>query len=180
LSATVVAVARSKKHGFSKTVVPDVNLLAGLGVEHDAHAGASAKHLSRITKWPTRPNLRQVHLIHEELFDELHLGGFAISAGALGENITTRGIALLDLPRGARLGLGPDAVIEVTGLRNPCAKLDKHQPGLMRACLGRGPDGEPIRKVGVMATVARTGVVRAGDPIRIELPGLPHARLRPV
>jgi MOSC domain-containing protein YiiM len=180
VSATVAAVARSRKHGFSKTVVPDVNLLAGLGVEHDAHAGASAKHLSRIAMWPTRPNLRQVHLIHEELFDELCQGGFTVSAGSMGENITTRGVALLDLPKGTRLSLGPDAVIEVTGLRNPCVKLDRHQSGLMRACLGKGPGGEPIRKAGVMATVAQTGVVRAGDPIRIELPALPHVRLRPV
>ena len=180
MRATVVAVARSRKHGFSKTVVPDVHLLAGLGVEHDAHAGARAKHLSRITMWPPRPNLRQVHLIHEELFDELGQHGFSLSAGAMGENITTRGIDLLALPRGTRLNLGTGAVIEVTGLRNPCSKLDRHQAGLMRACLGRGPGGEPIRKAGVMATVARTGVVRAGDPIRIEYPEAPHVRLRPV
>lgn len=138
------------------------------------------KHRSRVASDPTQPNLRQVHLIQAELFDELAAAGFEVAAGVMGENITTRGLDLLALPQGARLRLGADAVIEVTGLRNPCAQLDNYQPGLTRAVLDRGPDGELVRKAGVMAVVLRGGMVGPGDLIVVELPALPHLRLERV
>ena len=157
-----------------------IRLLAGLGVEGDAHAGETVKHRSRVKRDPTVRNLRQVHLIHAELHEELARNGFVLSPGQMGENITTRGVDLLALPTGTRLHLGASAVIEVTGLRNPCAQLDGIQPGLMAATLARDEHGELVRKAGIMAIVYAGGEVRAGDPIRVELPPAPHCPLKPV
>jgi MOSC domain-containing protein YiiM len=157
-----------------------IELLAGLGIEGDAHAGVTVKHRSRVARDPSQPNLRQVHLIHAELHDELREKGFTIAAGQMGENITTAGIDLLGLPAGTRLRIGPSAVIEITGLRNPCAQLDGIQPGLMKAVLDRDDRGELIRKAGVMGIVLADGSVSPGDEIEIEFPPEPHQPLLPV
>jgi MOSC domain-containing protein YiiM len=175
----VLTVAQSPVHGFSKRPALTIRLLAGLGVAGDAHQGATVKHRSRVARDPTQPNLRQVHLIHAELFSELHAKGFAIGPGDLGENVTTQGLDLLALPRGARLRLGA-ALIEVTGLRNPCLQLDRFRPGLMAATLDRDADGRVIRKAGVMAIVVEGGEVAPGDAIAVTLPDAPHEALAPV
>ncbi len=180
MSRVVIAVSSSGWHGFSKPNRESINLLTGLGVEGDAHAGATVKHRSRVRRDPTQPNLRQVHLIHDELHDELRKAGFDVAAGTMGENVTTRGVDLLGLPRGTLLHLGASAVVEVTGLRNPCLQLDQYQPGLMSAVLERDDAGELIRKAGIMAIVRTPGSVRAGDLIEVELPSEPHQRLAPV
>jgi MOSC domain-containing protein YiiM len=180
MNAAVAAVARSGKHTLVKFNEDSIWLLPGLGVDGDAHQGATVKHRSRVARDPTQPNLRQVHLIHAELHEELHAAGFAVSAGQMGENITTQGIDLLSLPAGARLCLGGAAVVEVTGLRNPCAQLDRIQPGLMAATLGRDEHGNLVRKAGIMGVVISGGEVRPGDPIRVELPPRPHRPLAPV
>ena len=180
MAGIVLAVSRSPEHTFSKRVEESIRLVAGLGVEGDAHSGVTVKHRSRMARDPTQPNLRQVHLIHAELHEELRASGFAVSAGDMGENVTTRGIDLLCLPAGTRLLLGDEAVVEVTGLRNPCAQLDRFQPGLMAAVLGRDERGALIRKSGVMAIVLSGGAVRVGDPIRVDLPPQPHRLLAPV
>jgi MOSC domain-containing protein YiiM len=157
-----------------------IRLVAGHGVEGDAHAGETVKHRSRVRRNPRAPNLRQVHLIHAELHDELRAAGFELEPGRMGENVTTRGVELLRLPRGARLRLGGEAVVEVTGLRNPCVQLDRIQPGLMKANLERDADGSLIRKTGVMGIVLEDGEVRPGDGIQVELPPKPHRPLEPV
>jgi MOSC domain-containing protein YiiM len=155
----------------------EIRLLEGLGVEGDAHCGATVKHRSRVARDPTQPNLRQVHLVHAELFDELRAKGFAVTPGDIGENVTTRGIELLALPAGAQLRLGIEAVVEVTGLRNPCAQLDGFAPGLMAATLDRDAEGRLVRKAGIMGVVLAGGVVRPGDRIDVALPPLPHRPL---
>ena len=180
MSGTVVAVSRSATHSVSKPNQASIRLVAGMGVEGDAHQGVTVKHLSRVARDPNQPNFRQVHLIHAELLDELAHSGFEIAAGQMGENVTTRGVDLLGLPAGARLRLGADAVVEVTGLRNPCAQLDGIAPGLMAATLGRDARGALVRKAGVMGVVIAGGDVRPGDSIRIELPPPPHCALEPV
>lgn len=180
MAGLVTAVSSSPRHTFSKPTMPCIRLLAGLGVEGDAHMSATVKHRSRVRRDPTQPNLRQVHLIHEELLEELRAAGFGVEPGAMGENITTRGIDLLGQPRGTRLHLGSHCVVEVTGLRNPCRQLDDFQPGLMGAVLGRDENGALIRKSGVMAIVLTGGEVRPGDGIAVELPPGPHERLEPV
>ena len=180
MGGTVVAVSCSAKHTLTKPGQESIRLVAGLGVEGDAHLGTTVKHRSRVARDPSQPNLRQVHLIHAELHDELKNGGFSIVAGQMGENVTTRGVDLLGLPTGARLRLGAEAVVEVTGLRNPCAQLDGVQPGLMAAVLDRDEQGELVRKAGVMAVVLASGEVRPGDPIRVELPAGPPCPLAPV
>jgi len=166
----VTAVAASPGHTFSKPTVPSITLLAGLGVAGDAHNGATVKHRSRVRRDPTQPNLRQVHLIHVELHDELRAAGFEVGPGDLGENVTTRGVDLLALPAGTLLRLGDEAVVEVTGLRNPCVQLDAFQTGLTAAVLDRDEQGELVRKAGVMSVVRAGGDVRPGDAIAIELP----------
>lgn len=168
--AVVTAVSRSPEHGPLKTPAESLPLLAGLGVEGDAHLGRKVQHRSRVARDPSQPNLRQVHLIHAELHDELRAAGFAVAPGQMGENVTTRGVDLLALPAGTRLHLGPAAVVELTGLRNPCAQLDGIQPGLMAATLDHDAEGNLVRKAGVMAIVLAGGEVRPGDPIRLELP----------
>ena len=180
MSTTVTAVSRSPKHTLVKPNERSIRLLEGLGVEGDAHLGERVKHRSRVARDPSQPNLRQVHLIHGELHDELRKAGFALSAGQMGENITTRGVALLGLPTGTRLHLGDSAVVEVTGLRNPCAQLNRIQPGLMAATLDREEDGNLVRKAGIMGVVIASGEVCPGDPIRVELPPRPHQPLAPV
>ncbi len=178
--ATVTAVSQSTRHEFSKQNQESVRLVAGAGVEGEAHSGKTVQHRSRVARDPSQPNLRQVHLIHAELHDELHAAGFCVSAGDMGENITTRGVNLLGLPVGTRLHLGASAVVEVTGLRNPCPQIDAFQPGLMAAVLGRDADGALIRKAGVMGIVLAGGEVQPNDLIRVELPPKPHQPLRPV
>jgi MOSC domain-containing protein YiiM len=177
MTAKVAAVHASAEHGFSKRTAAAITLAAGLGVVGDAHAGATVKHRSRVQRDPTAANLRQVHLIHAELFDELAAAGFTVAPGALGENVTTVGIDLLALPTGTRLALGGEAVVEVTGLRNPCVQIERFRPGLLAQVATRRDDGTVARKTGVMAVVARGGVVRAGDPIGVRLPAPPHRPL---
>ncbi len=177
---TVIAVSRDAAHRFSKQPCESIRLIAGLGVEGDAHAGAAVQHRSRIARDPRAPNLRQVHLIQAELFDELAGKGFALEPGQIGENIATRGIDLLALSRGARLRLGETAEIEITGLRNPCVQLDRFAPGLAAAVLDKAADGALIRKAGVMATVVTNGEVRSGDAIALVHAPEHHEALEPV
>jgi hypothetical protein len=176
----VAAVSSSATHTFSKPNRDGIRLLAGLGVEGDAHLGVTVKHRSRVARDPRQPNLRQVHLIHAELHEQLRAAGFTVAAGDMGENVTTRGVDLLALPTGTRLRLGGTALVEVTGLRNPCLQLDGFQPGLMKAVLGRDEHGELVRKAGIMGVVLAGGTVRLGDPIHVELPAGPHRPLAPV
>ena len=176
----VVSVSTSSSHAFSKACVDAIELVAGVGVRGDAHAGATVRHRSRVRKDPSAPNLRQVHLVHRELFDELAGKGFEVGPGDIGENLATEGIDLLALPTGTHLHLGDEAVVEVTGLRNPCAQLDDFAPGLMAAVLDRAPDGALVRKAGIMSVVLRGGVVRPGDPVRVVLPDPPHRALERV
>lgn len=176
----VTAVSLRRGHHFSKTNSLSIRLLKGLGVDGDAHMGETVKHRSRAAKDPTQPNLRQVHLLHEELFDELRGKNFIVRPGEMGENVTTRGIDLLGLPAGTRLRLGDTALVEVTGLRNPCVQIDRFQQGLMAATLDRDAGGNLIRKAGVMGIVLADGDVRPGDAIIVELPAEPHRRLQPV
>lgn len=177
---TVIAVSRGKRHGPGKENQLAIRLVAGLGVEGDVHAGVTVKHRSRVARDPTQPNLRQVHLIHAELLDELASAGFTLTPGAMGENITTRDVDLLGLPAGALLCLGDSAVVQVTGLRNPCTQLDGLQPGLMQACLARGPNREPVRKAGVMGVVVTGGEILPGDAVAVRLPEGSHIPLKPV
>lgn len=180
MSAVVTAVSHSATHTMTKPSAGSLLLIQGIGVDGDAHSGATVKHRSRVAQDPDQPNLRQIHLIHAELHDELAAAGFNVQAGQMGENITTRGLDLLGLPTGARLALGSDAVVEVTGLRNPCAQLDGIQQGLMAAVLGRDDEDNLVRKAGVMAIVIHGGAVRPGDAITVTLPAAPHHPLQPV
>ena len=173
----VLAVASDGEHRFSKAVRERIVLLEGRGVEGDAHAGATVQHRSRVRVDPAAPNLRQVHLLAGELLAELRDAGVDVAPGGLGENVLTRGVDLLALPRGARLHLGAEAVVEVTGLRNPCVQIDALRPGLLRRVVHRGEDGALVRRAGIMGVVVRGGPVAPGDPVVVELPDGPHAAL---
>jgi MOSC domain-containing protein YiiM len=180
MGGTVAAVSSNDAYSFTKPNRESVTLIAGLGVEGDVHAGVTVKHRSRVRRDPSQPNLRQVHLIHEELFDEVRGAGFEVAAGQLGENVTTRGIDLLGLPRGTLLRLGDEAVVEVTGLRNPCLQIDDFQKGLLKQVVGQDDDGSRRFKAGIMSVVVVGGVVRPGDVIKVELPEGPHLPLERV
>lgn len=180
ISASVVAVSSSGEHRFSKTPREVITLIDGIGVEGDAHGGALVKHRSRVRRNPLQPNLRQVHLIPAELFAEVAQAGFTVSPGDMGENVTTQGIDLIHLPRGTRLQLGNDAVVEITGLRNPCSQIDDFQQGLLAQMVSKDEAGNVVRKAGVMSIVIEGGTVRPGDPIRVTLPVEPHVALERV
>ncbi|MEU1271140.1 MOSC domain-containing protein [Streptomyces sp. NPDC005799] len=177
MSGSVTAVSSNGVYSFTKPNRDSITLLAGLGVEGDVHAGVTVKHRSRVAQDPTQPNLRQVHLIHEELFAEVGEAGFKVAPGELGENITTRGIDLLGLPVGTLLRVGDSAVLEVTGLRNPCLQIDNFQDGLLKQVVGRDEAGKVVRKAGIMTVVREGGVVRPDDRIEAELPSGPHRPL---
>lgn len=176
----IIAVSRNGEHKFTKPNQAAIELVAGLGVRGDAHSGATVKHRVRVREDATKPNLRQVHLIHSELFAELAAAGYDLFPGAIGENVTTRGLKLLELPTGTRLHLGSSAIVEVTGLRNPCRQIDAFRPGLMSAMLERDADGNMRIKSGIMGVVLQGGEVRPGDIIRAELPEAPHRPLKRV
>lgn len=176
----IVALARDDSHRFSKQPAPELTLIAGQGVEGDAHCGVTVKHRSRVARDPSQPNLRQVHLIGVELLEEVTVKGLPVAPGEMGENVTLRGLDLLALPRGTVLHLGAEAQIELTGLRNPCAQIDAFRPGLLAEMLPRGPEGQVIRRAGVMAIVLTGGVVRVGDAVRVVLPATSHQPLMPV
>lgn len=176
----VVAVSRDQLHRFSKTIVDEITLIERWGVEGDAHAGRTVQHRSRVARDPSQPNLRQVHLMHAELFDELRGAGYSVVAGEMGENVTTRGIDLLNLPTGTQLRFGEGAIVTITGLRNPCQQINTFEPGLLREVLGRAEDGSVERKGGVMAVVIVGGVVRPNDPISVMFPDGEQIPLSPV
>ncbi|MEU1486633.1 MOSC domain-containing protein [Streptomyces sp. NPDC005752] len=180
MNATVTAVSSNDVYSFTKPARESITLLAGLGVEGDVHAGSTVKHRSRVAQDPTQPNLRQVHLMHQELFAELRDAEFEVGPGDLGENVTTSGIDLLALPVGTLLRLGNEAVVEVTGLRNPCLQIDNFQEGLLRQVVGRADDGTVVRKAGVMGVVTTGGIVRPGDAVEVQLPAEPHRPLKRV
>jgi MOSC domain-containing protein YiiM len=177
---SVIAVSCASAHAFTKKNQLSVRLLPGLGVEGDAHSGVTVRHRSRVARDPTQLNLRQVHLIHAELFTGLTARGFKVRPGELGENITTQGVDLLSLPVATRLRIGSTAMVEITGLRNPCSQIDRFQKGLMSAVLDRDEAGRLVRKAGVMSIVLMGGDIFVGDAIRVELPAKPHRRLEPV
>lgn len=178
--ATVISLSKDKGHNFSKRLVDSIRLLKGLGVEGDAHCGTTVQHRSRVKADPTQPNLRQVHILHSELLQELTGKGFDVQPGSMGENILTAGLDVLALPKNTILKIGAEAVVQVTGLRNPCAQLDNYQAGLTQAVLDRDEDGRVIRKAGIMAIVLQGGVVKQGDSISVELPPEPHHALERV
>ena len=173
----VVAVSASPAHGFSKTPRASLTLVAGLGVEGDAHAGATVQHLYRKRRDPRAPNLAQVHLLPAELFDDMATLGYALTPGAMGENVLTAGLDLVTLPTGTLLAIGAEATVEITGLRDPCKKIDALGRGLTKAMFGRDTEGRVLRKAGIMGIVRVGGVVRAGDAIEVTLPAQPHRRL---
>ncbi len=177
MSYEVVAVSRSEKHTFSKNNIQSINLIYDFGVEGDAHAGKTVTHTFLARKDPTRRNIRQVHLIQMELLSELESKGFTVIPGQLGENITTRGIDLLDLPAGSKLHIGEEAVIELTALRNPCIQIDNFQKGMLKEVISRDTQGKLVRKAGVMGIVPVGGYVKPNDIINVELPDLPHNKL---
>lgn len=177
MDSVVLATSLSETHSFSKTNQPSIQLIENIGVEGDAHSGKTVKHRFLVKKDGTRPNIRQVHLIHSELFDELEDKGFTVHPGQLGENITTRGVDLLGLPTGTILKIGSEAVVKVTALRNPCKQIDDFQKGLLKEVLYKDEEGNLVRKTGVMGVILQGGEVRPGDTITVELPPEPHHKL---
>lgn len=173
----VIALSKSETHTFQKINPKSIHLIKGLGIEGDAHMGKTVKHRSRVAKDPSQPNLRQVHLMHAELHDELEGLGFKIKAGEMGENITTKGIDLLSLPKDTILNIGENARIQITGLRNPCNQLNIFKKGLMNAVLDIDENGDLIRKAGIMGIVLEGGAIAVGDTIEIILPDKPYIKL---
>lgn len=178
--AGVVAVSKDGQHRFSKEPCEQITLLEGIGVQGDAHSGVTVRHLGRVAQDPTQPNLRQVHLLHMEFLDEAREEGYELAPGDLGENVLTEGLDLLGLCRDTLLHIGSQAVVRITGLRNPCAQIDSFRKGLLKVAVGRGKDGQVVRKAGIMGVVTAGGIIHAGDKIEVEPPALPHRALEVV
>lgn len=174
MNSVVVAVSRSAEYTFSKPNEESIKLIEGFGVEGDAHAGKTVKHRYLVGKDPARPNIRQIHLIHAALLDELTEKGFSVGPGQLGENITTRDVDLLALPTGTKLTIGSDVLIELTALRNPCVQIDNFQKGMLKEVLYKDQDGSLVRRTGVMGIILKGGIVKPDDEIVVKLPPEPH------
>ncbi len=180
-AARVVAVSLAARHGFAKQPQSSIRLLVGEGVEGDAHRGTTVQHLYKVRRDPSQPNLCQVHLFAAEKLDELAGAGYALGPGEIGENVLTCGVDLLALPRGTKVRLGAEAVVEITGLRTPCSQIDRYRAGLQKLLWGpRDAKGKRERRAGVMAVVLTGGEVLPGDPLLVELPPKPHQPLGPV
>jgi MOSC domain-containing protein YiiM len=177
---SVVAVSKDGQHRFSKEPCEQITLLKGIGVQGDAHSGVTVQHLSRVAQDPTQPNLRQVHLLHGEFFDEARDQGYELAAGDLGENVLTHGLDMLGLPRNTLLHIGSEAVVRVTGLRNPCTQIDGFRSGLLKVATGRDENEQVVLKAGIMGVVTTGGVIRSGDTIEVEVPATPHHALERV
>lgn len=197
--AQVVAVSRDGTHRFSKVPRQAITVVAGMGVAGDAHAGTLVQHRSRVRRDPNQPNLRQVHLIQTELLDEARAAGHDVAPGGLGENVLTEGLDLLALATDSRLLIG-DAVLRVTGLRNPCHQINEYSAGLLNIVVARidgvgssadvtlsasgGADAldgvRIVRRAGVMAVVERDGEIRPSMFIDVLAPPEPHRPLAPV
>ena len=180
MTQRIVSLHKSPVHEFSKSPATSLRLLAGLGVEGDAHLGETVQHRSRVAADPSQPNLRQVHLLHLELLDELKAEDFPVGPGVIGENILTEGVDLLGLATGTRLALGSEAIVEVTGLRNPCKQLLQIDPALLTRLAHRDDSGDLVRLAGIMAIVLIGGEIQINDAIQIEAPPKPHRSLVPV
>lgn len=178
--AGVTAVSKDGQHRFSKQLCDQITLLKGIGVQGDAHSGVTVQHLGRVAQDPTQPNLRQVHLLHREFFDEAREEGYELAPGDLGENVLTQGLDLLSLSRDTLLHIGCQAVVRITGLRNPCAQIDGFRKGLLKVAVGRDEDGQVVRRAGIMGVVTTGGTIYPGDKIEVELPALPHQALEVV
>jgi MOSC domain-containing protein YiiM len=178
--AGVVAVSKDGQHRFSKEPCEQVTLLENIGVQGDAHSGVTVQHLGRVAQDPSQPNLRQVHLLHSEFFDEAREEGYELAPGDLGENVLTQGLDLLGLGRDTLLHIGCQAVVRITGLRNPCAQIDSFRRGLLKVAVGRDDDGHVVRKAGIMGVVTTGGIIHPGDKIEVELPAPPHRALEAV
>lgn len=174
---SVVAVSKDARHRFSKQPCEQITLLKGLGVEGDAHSGATVQHVHRLAREPAQPNLRQVHLLAREFFDEAREQGYELAPGDLGENVLTQGLDVLGLPQDTLLLIGSQAVVRVTGLRDPCRQIDRFRPGLLKVAIGRDQKGQVLIKAGIMSVVTTGGIIRTGDTIEVELPAPPHQRL---
>jgi len=179
-SGKVHSLSSSAQHSFSKHTTHQVEVIKGIGIKGDAHAGVKVKHRSRVAKDPNQPNLRQIHLIHLELLKELVAKGYTVNPGDLGENITTEGISILNLPKDTILKIGENVAIQITGLRNPCHQIDKFQKGLLKEVVGKNDAGDIIRMAGIMAIVLEGGMIKVNDEILVELPALPHQKLERV
>ena len=180
-AAKVMAVSLAAQHGFAKQPQACIRLLAGEGVEGDAHRGTTVQHLYQVRRDPSKPNLCQVHLFAAEKLGELAAAGYPLGPGEIGENVLTCGVDLLALPRGTRVRLGAQAVVEITGLRTPCSQIDGYRTGLQKLLWGpRDAKGKRERRAGVMAVVVTGGEVLPGDPLVVELPLEPHQPLGPV
>ncbi len=177
MGARVLSVSLNQEHNFSKKREGRIMLVKGLGVEGDAHFGATVQHRSRVARNPEQPNFRQVHLLQSEILEELKTKGYTINPGEMGENITTRGIDLLSLPTNAELRIGKEAVVQVKGLRNPCSQIDDFKNGLMRQFVRKDDSGNPVYLAGVMGVVLTGGEVKPGDSIVVSMPGKPHLKL---
>ena len=183
LIGAVAAVHRSDEHTFSKATCESIELVAGLGVNGDAHQGAKVKHRSRVAANPDQPNLRQIHLVMSELLDEVNSAGHNVVAGQLGESITTTGIDLISLPVGSMLRIGDTALVALTGLRNPCPQIKSVGDGLMKMMFiddQDNPEGPKIGRTGVMGVVIAGGIVAADDGIKIRFPAGPLTRMEKV
>ena len=175
--ASVVAVSKDEYHRFSKVPCTQITLIKGVGVRGDTHSGVTVQHLFAVEQDPRQPNLRQVHLLQQEFLDQARDQGYELTPGDLGENILTDDLDLVGLWQDTLLHIGSQAVVRVSGLRNPCAQIDSFRPGLLQVAVRRDLKGDVVRKAGIMGVVTTGGVVHPGDEIEVEWPAQPHRRL---
>ena len=110
-------------------------------------------------------------LIAAEVVDELAARGYPVFYGALGENLTTRGIRVQDLRAGDQLRAGA-ALLEITRPRGPCSALHIYGESIKQEIYDEqvralDPTSPHWGKSGFYARVLQPGVVRANDGIAL-------------
>ena len=91
--------------------------------------------------------------------------GHRVAAGSTGENITTQGLNWDAMLAGARLRLGAEVVIEVTGYASPCQRNARWFVGGNFNRINQAPHPGSSR---VYARVIQPGTIHEGDTIEIE------------
>lgn len=133
---TVVNLQLCVKHLQPMQQVKSVMAIKNRGLEGDRHAMPDSS--------------RQVLLLEQETCI-----AYDFPIGALRENITTRGIELMSLPKGTRIQVGK-ALFELTSECTPCSFVEGVKPGLR---------AELEHKRGMLARVLQGGEIHLGSKI---------------
>lgn len=127
----------------------------------------------RNTRYHGGPS-QAILLVTSEGLEEIHALGFPLYPGALGENLTTRGLDRRRLRIGTVVRAG-DALLSLTKIRVPCRTLNRYGRGIQAAIYDSAvkagdPSSEKWGLSGFYARVLQPGPILENDIIAVEDP----------